>query len=257
MRWGHMTHTTEDWHNSPLPKGSSRALTVPSGRGGGRSGGPSGQTQTGTQDRDLQSRTDRQGPWRSWELWKPWWCRELWRPWWSWELWRPWQSWELWGPWRSWELWKLWQMVFGALGLDPLGPAPTAGPLLPRQKFFSLGKWGGIRSPPGLNRQDSKKHDRTALQGQTDRTGQNTTTGKPSRARQTRQDIPQEPEALLGWLGGWGFFWAWPGVRGPHRVPQRPPPLQQQGGRRLEWPPWPQHEVPPAPDESPWTRHGS
>ncbi len=157
-----MTHTTEDWHISPLPKGSSRALTVLSGRGGGRSGGPSGQT--GTQDGDLQSRTDRQGPWRSWELWKPWRCRELWRP---------------------------WQMVFGALGLDPLGPAPTAGTLLPPPKF----PWG---SPPGLNRQDSTKHDRTALQGQTDRTGQNTTTGKPSRARQTRQDIPQEPEALLG-----------------------------------------------------------
>ncbi len=68
----HMTHTTEPWHNSPLLKGSSRALTVPSGRGGGRSGGPSGQTRTGTQDGDLQSGTDRQGPWRSWELWKPW-----------------------------------------------------------------------------------------------------------------------------------------------------------------------------------------
>ncbi len=34
-----------------------------------------------------------------------------------------------------------------------------------------MGKWGGIRSPPGLNRQDSTKHDRTDLQGQTDRTG--------------------------------------------------------------------------------------
>ncbi len=77
----HMTHTTEDWHYSPLPKGSSRALTVPSGRGGGRSGGPSGQTRTGTQDGDLQSGTDRQGPWRSWELWKPWRCRELRWPW--------------------------------------------------------------------------------------------------------------------------------------------------------------------------------
>ncbi len=39
-------------------------------------------------------------------------------------------------------------------------------------------------SPPGPDRQD--------------RTGQNTTTGKPSRARQTRQDIPQEPKDLLG-----------------------------------------------------------
>ncbi len=51
---------------------------------------------------------------------------------------------------------------------------------------------------------------------------------EPSRAshRQTGQDIPQEP---------------------------LPPP--RQGGRRLEWPPWPQQEEPPAPDESPWTRH--
>ncbi len=49
-----MTHMTEDWHNSPLPKG----LTVPPGRGGGRSGGPSGQTRTGTQDGDLQSRAE-------------------------------------------------------------------------------------------------------------------------------------------------------------------------------------------------------
>ncbi len=49
-----------------------------------------------------------------------------------------------------------------------------------------MGKWGGIRSPPGLNRQDSTQHDRTALQGQTDRTGQDTMTGKPSSARQTR-----------------------------------------------------------------------
>ncbi len=35
MRQEHKTHTTEDWHNSPLPEGSSRALTVPPGRGGG------------------------------------------------------------------------------------------------------------------------------------------------------------------------------------------------------------------------------
>ncbi len=46
-----------------------------------------------------------------------------------------------------------------------------------------------------------------------------------ARHRQTGQDIPQEP---------------------------LPPP--RQGGRRLEWPPWPQQEE-PAPDESPWTIH--
>ncbi len=127
-------------------------------------------------------------PWRSWQLWRPWRCRELrrpWRcrelrrPWWSWELWRPWRSWELWRPWRSWELWRPWQMVFGGLGLGPLGPAPTAGTLIPPPKI-SLGKLGGIRSPPGLNtRHDSTKHVRNALQGQTDRTGQPTGTRSP------------------------------------------------------------------------------
>ncbi len=62
-----------------------------------------------------------------------------------------------------------------------LGQATPAGTLLPPPKKNSPGKLGGIRSPPGLDKQDM--------------------TGKPSRARQTGQDIPQEPEALLGWLG--------------------------------------------------------
>ncbi len=43
---------------------------------------------------------------------------------------------------------------FRRLGLSPLGPAPTAGTLLPPKKI-SLGKLGGIRSPPGLDKQDS------------------------------------------------------------------------------------------------------
>ncbi len=43
-------------------------------------------------------------------------------------------------------------------GLGPLGPAPTAGTLSPPQKI-SLGKLGGIRSPPGL---DTDKQDRTS-----------------------------------------------------------------------------------------------
>ncbi len=213
-----MTHTTEDWHNSPLPKGSSRALTVPSGRGGGRSGGPTGQTQTGTQDGDLQSRTDRQGPWRSWELWKPWWSWELWGPWrswelwgpWrSWELWGPWRSWELWGPWRSWELWRPWQMVFGALGLDPLGPAPTAGTLLPPPKNFhgevrgyqepSRAKQTGQYktrqdSPPGPDRQDrTRRQESPPGPDRQDRTWWQGSPPGPD-----RQDIPQEPEALQG-----------------------------------------------------------
>ncbi len=201
-RW----HTTEPWHNSPLPEGVSHAVTVPPGRGGGRSGGPSEQTWTGTQDGDLQSGTDNgghggagssgshggagssggHGRWTS-------------------------------GPW-------------------PRSPRPgpySRNPFYPPKKI-SLGKSGGIRSPPGLDTQNSTWQD--------------------SRARQTGQDIPQEPEALLGWLGSWGFLWAWRRVRGPHRVPQQPLPFPRQGGRRLEWPPWPQQEEPPVPDESPWTR---
>ncbi len=91
----------------------------------------------------------------------------------------------------------------GALASVPSARPLQPEPLLPSPKI-SLGKSGGIRSPPGLDTQNS--------------------TGQPSRARQTGQDSPQEP---------------------------LPPP--RQGGRRLEWPPWPQQEEPPAPDESPWT----
>ncbi len=66
------------------------------------------------------------------------------------------------------------------LGLGPLGPAPTAGTLTtPPTPKFPWGSEGGIRIPPGLNRQDSTKQDRNALQGQTDRTGQPTGTRSP------------------------------------------------------------------------------
>ncbi len=58
------------------------------------------------------------------------------------------------------------------LDLGPLGPAPTAGTLSTLPKI-SLGYLGGIKSPPGLNRQDK------------------TGTGQG-------QDNPQEQEALLG-----------------------------------------------------------
>ncbi len=114
---------TEDWHNSPLPEGVSHAVTVPPGRGGGRSGGPSGQTQTGPQDGDLQSGTDNSEAME--------------------------------------ELAALEAMaVQGAQeamaggpcgrGLGPLSPALTAGTILPPPQI-SLGKLGGIRSPPGLD----------------------------------------------------------------------------------------------------------
>ncbi len=65
-------------------------------------------------------------------------------------------------------------------GLGPLGLAPTARTLSTPPKKNSLGKLGGIRSPPRPNKQEQ---DRTSLRGQTNR---------------TRQDPPQEQEALLG-----------------------------------------------------------
>ncbi len=66
------------------------------------------------------------------------------------------------------------------LGLNPLGPAPTAGTLLPPQKNFH-GAARGYQEPSGAGH--ITVHDMT---------------GQDSRARQTGQDIPQEPEALLG-----------------------------------------------------------
>ncbi len=70
------------------------------------------------------------------------------------------------------------------------------------------------RTTGGSDRQDRTSHndrkalqgqtdktshnDRKALQGHTDKTGHLTTTGKPSRARQTKQDIPQRQESPPG-----------------------------------------------------------
>ncbi len=65
-------------------------------------------------------------------------------------------------------------------GLGPLGPAPTAGTLLPPQKNFPE-EVRGYQEPSGAKQ-----------------TGQYKMTGKPSRARQTGQDSPQEQEALQG-----------------------------------------------------------
>ncbi len=104
----HMTHTTEPWHNSPLPEGVCHAVTVPLGRGGGRSGGPSGQTRKGPQDGDLQSGTDNGGHGRCKEFRRPWWCRELRRP---------------------------WQVVFHGRGLFPRPGHSSRNPSTPKKKF--------------------------------------------------------------------------------------------------------------------------
>ncbi len=195
-RW----HTTEPWHNSPLPEGVSHAVTVPPGRGGGRSGGPSGQTRKGTQDGDLQSGTDNGGHGGAGSSGGHGGAGSS----------------EGHGGAGS-------SGGHGGAGSSgghggagssgghggwtsgPWPQSPRPGPYSrnsypPPPPQISLGKWGGIRSPPG----------------QTDRTGQPTGTGSPP-------GLARRLRLLL----------AWPGVRGPHRVPQRPPPLQRQGGRRL------------------------
>ncbi len=62
-------------------------------------------------------------------------------------------------------------------GLGPLGPAPTAGTLLPPQKI-SLGKLGGIRSPPGLDTDKQYMDSPPGLNTQEqDRTGQDSPPG--------------------------------------------------------------------------------
>ncbi len=55
---------------------------------------------------------------------------------------------------------------------------------------------------------------------------------------------PQEQGPILGSLGSWGFFWAWRGIRGPHRVPQQPLPDPQQVRRLLQL--WPRRPFPAA-----------
>ncbi len=76
-------------------------------------------------------------------------------------------------------------MVFGALGLDPLGPAPTAGTLLPPPQNFH-GEVRGYQEPSRAKQTGQYKTRQDSPPGP-DR--QDTTTGKPSRARQTRQDM--------------------------------------------------------------------
>ncbi len=67
-------------------------------------------------------------------------------------------------------------MVIHGCGLVPRPGHSSRNPSTPK---ISLGKLGGIRSPPGLDTQNSTRQDRKALRGQTDRTGQPTGTGSP------------------------------------------------------------------------------
>ncbi len=60
-------------------------------------------------------------------------------------------------------------------GLGPLGPAPTAGTLLPPKKNFP-GEVRGYQEPSGARHREQYM---TRLQGQTERTGQPTGTRSP------------------------------------------------------------------------------
>ncbi len=87
--------------------------------------------------------------------------------------------------WRCRELRRPWQVIFGALARPP-----QPEPFLPPQKI-SLGKLGGIRSPPGLNRQDKTG------------TGQPTGTGSPpglSSEAEAFSGHDEESRALTGSL---------------------------------------------------------
>ncbi len=109
------------------------------------------------------------------------------------------------------------------LGLSPLGPAPTARPLLPPPPQDFPGEVRGYQEPSGARHRQ---------------TGQPTGTGSPhGRARKLR--------LLLGMTR--------------HQGPSQGSlsyrfDFHDTGGRRLEWHPRPQQEEPPAPDKSPWTR---
>ncbi len=206
-RGGNRWHTTEPWHNSPLPEGVVGALEAPQdkhgqehrtgtsraeqtdkgGHGGAGSSGGHGVAR-GSGGHGSAGSSGGHGRWSLW-------------------------------PW-------------------PRSPRPgpyNRNPFTPPPPKISLGKLGVIRSPPGLNRQDKM-------------------TGKPSRARQTGQDRTAHRNRKPSWAGLEAEASSGHDrVRGPHRVPQQPLPLRRQGGRRLECPPWPQQEEPPAPDESLWT----
>ncbi len=121
----------------------SHAVTVPPGRGGGHSGGPSGQTLTGPQDRDLQSGTDFS------EAMAELAARE------AMAVQGAQEAMVEQGAQEAMAVQEAQEAMAGGpcgRGLGPLGLAPIAGTLLPPKK----------RSPPGL---DIEEQDIIALQG--------------------------------------------------------------------------------------------
>ncbi len=173
-KYGHkrqeqMTHITEPWHNSPLLKGSSRALTVPSGRGGwalwrplrtntdkntGR-GPPEWNRQTGTMaELGVLEAMAVQGAQEAMvELGALEAMAEL-------------------GALEAMaELGALEAMADGLRGPWPRSGPYSRNPFYPPKKI-SLGKSGVIRSPPGLDTQNSTWHDKTPGPDKQDRTSQ-------------------------------------------------------------------------------------
>ncbi len=171
-RQEHMTHTTEPWHNAPLPEGVSHAVTVPPRRGGGRSGGPSGQTRTGTQGGDLQSGTDKGGHGGAGS------------------------SGGHGGAGSS-------GGHGGAGSSGGHGGAGSSGGHGGAGSSGSHGRWSSWPWP----RPSAWPLQPEPFYPQKNFPGEVRGYQEPSGARQTGQDIPQEQEALLGELGSRGFLW--------------------------------------------------
>ncbi len=161
--WTHEagTHDTHDRGLTllPPPERLVPSLNSSTGEGGWALWRPLGTDTDRTTEQGPPERNRWRRPWRSWELWRPWRCKELWRP------------------WRCRELRRPWQVVLVAVASVPSARPLQPEPFLSPQKI-SLGKLGGIRSPPGLN----------------------TDTGRDSPPGLDTQDktVPQEQEALLG-----------------------------------------------------------
>ncbi len=125
-------------------------------------------------------------------------------------------------------------MADGLRGPWPRSPRPgpySRNPFYPPQKI-SLGKSGGIRSPPGLDTQNSTWHDKTPGPDKQDRTSHRNQ--KPSWAGLEAEASSGHDEESGALSDRFHFG--------------------DKGAGGWEWPPWPLQEEPPAPDESPWTR---
>ncbi len=243
-KYGHkrqeqMTRTTEPWHNSPLPEGVSHAVTVPPGRGGWALWRP------------LRTNTDRntgRGPPE----------RNRWRR-----------------PWRSWSSEAMaCRSSGGHGGAGSSGGHDGAGSSGGHDGAGSSGGHGGTGSSGGHGRWSLWPWPRSPRPGPYSRNpfypppqnfpGEVRGYQEPSGARHTEHDKTPGPDKQdrtshrnqkPSWLA-WKLRLPLGMTKSqrPSQGPSATASISTTRGRRLEWPPWPQQEEPPAPDESPWTR---